>query len=194
MPGGYFQPYLITKEDGPILTAAAAATCLPKTANFSIPPNTLVQGTTIHVIAWGRISCAVTTPGTARFDLRLNNQIFFDSGAMSLNIIAKTTLPWWLDIIGTVRVTGLAGTASFFGMSKFTSEALINQAVATTGPAPGNALSASSSGIDSAPAAVSTNFDTTVTNPFDMFFTQTVATGSLTVHFARVDIGAIASF
>lgn len=182
MAQGLIAPVAIGFADGPTLTAAAAASCIPVTAKYTFAPNVLQPGATLRVTANGRISCAVTTPGTARFDIRLGGQICFDSGAMSLNVVAKTTLPWWLDILGSLRAGGAAGTASFFGISKFSSEALINQAVATTGPAPGNAMSGSSSGIDSAPAAVSTSFDTTVSNTFDVFFTQTVATGSFTVH------------
>lgn len=189
MAAGFAQIYSIGTNDGPTLTAAAAASMLPKTALFTFAPNSLLVGSAIRISAWGRISCAVTTPGTARFDVRLGGQICFDSGAMSLNVVAKTTLPWWLDIQGAIRATGVAATASFFGMSKFTSEALINQAVATTGPAPGNAMSASSSGIDSAPAAVTANFDTTVSNTFDVFFTQTVATGSFTCHYFTMEVG-----
>lgn len=193
MASGYWAPLAIGTADGPPLTAAAAATCLPTTARFTFPPNSLVVGTALRITANGRISCVVTTPGTARFDLRLSNNIMFDTGAMALNIIAKTTLPWWLDIVGTIRATGVAGTGSFFGISKFTSEALINQAVATTGPAPGNAMSGSSSGIDSAPAAITANFDTTVSNQFEMFFTQTVATGSFTVHNFILESASIAA-
>jgi hypothetical protein len=194
MASGYWSPLAIGTADGPTLTGAAAASCIPTTARFTFPPNSLVVGTALRITANGRISCVVTTPGTARFDLRLSpTLIMFDTGAMALNIVAKTTLPWWLDIVGTIRQTGVAGTASFFGISKFTSEALINQAVATTGPAPGNAMSGSSSGIDSAPAAITANFDTTVLNTFDMFFTQTVATGSLTVHNFIMESGSIAA-
>lgn len=193
MASGYWAPLAIGTADGPTLTAAAAATCIPVTAKFTFPPNSLVVGSALRITANGRISCVVTTPGTARFDLRLGNNIMFDTGAMNLNIVAKTTLPWWLDIVGSIRQTGVAGTASFFGISKFTSEALINQAVATTGPAPGNAMSGSSSGITSAPSAVTANFDTTVSNAFDMFFTQTVATGSFTVHNFILESGSVAA-
>lgn len=187
MASGYVEPLVLAVADGPTLTAAAAATCLPVTGKYTFAPNALGVGSALRVTAFGRISNVVTTPGTARYDLRLGGNVIFDTGAMSLNTVAKTNLPWWLDIVGVIRAVGAAGTASFFGMGRWTSEAYINTAVATTGPGPGSPLSASASGVDSAPAAVTANFDTTVSNTFDCFFTQTVATGSMTVHYFSLE-------
>ena len=179
MASGYLAPLAIGTGDGPTLTAAAAATCLPVTAKMTFPPNSIQVGSTFRITAQGRISCVVTTPGTARFDIRLGSTVIFDTGALNLNIVAKTTLPWWLDIFLTCRTAGSSG--NFFGFGKWTSEAYINTAVATTGPAPGSVISSVSGGPETAPA-VGSNVDLTASNTFDMFFTQTVATGSFTVH------------
>jgi hypothetical protein len=140
-----------------------------------------MPGTILRVQAQGRISCVVTTPGTARFDCRLNNVVCFDTGAMALNTVAKTTLPWWLDIQIVCRAAGVASTASFFGFAQFQSEAVVGSALASTAGAQGF-VSSVSTGPEGAPAPISTNVDTTVSCPFEMFFTQTVATGSFTVH------------
>jgi len=179
MASGLVTPLAIGVGDGPTLTAASAATCLPVTAKYTFPPNSIMQGSKLRITAFGRISCVVTTPGTARFDVRLGSTVIYDSGALNLNIVAKTTLPWWLDIAITCRTAGSSG--SFFGMCKWTSEAYINTAVATTGPAPGSVLS-SITGPETAPAVGANTVDLTASNTFDMFFTQTVATGSFTVH------------
>jgi len=189
MASGYWSPLAISSADGPTLTAAAAASMLPVTSLFTFPPNAFAVGSALRITAQGRISCVVTTPGTARFDIRLSSGIVaFDSGAMNLNIVVKTTLPWWLDILLVCRSVGTTGT--FFGFSKFQSEAVIGSALATVG-GNGSLLSSVSGGPETAPA-VGGSVNTTIANTFDCFFTQTVATGSLTCHNFILESGAIA--
>lgn len=178
MASGYLAPLAIGTGDGPTLTAAAAATCLPVTAKLTFPPNSIQVGSVFRVTAQGRISCVVTTPGTARFDIRLASTVVFDSGAMNLNTTAQTTVPWWLEIFLTCRTAGSSG--NFFGFSRFQSVAVVGSSAVTAG-GNGALISSVSGGPGSAPA-VGSNVDLTASNTFDMFFTQTVATGSLTVH------------
>lgn len=178
MASGYVSPLAISSADGPTLTAAAAASCLPVTAYYTFPPNGISIPSTFRITAAGRISCVVTTPGTARLDIRLGGTVIFDTGALNLNIIAKTTLPWWFDAIISCRATG--STGNFFGFGRFQSEAVIASPLATAG-GNGSILSAVSGGPETAPA-VGGAVNITVTNIFDCFFTQTVATGSFTCH------------
>jgi hypothetical protein len=189
MASGYWAPLAIGTGDGPTLTAAAAATALPVSAKITFPPNSIQAGTCLRITAQGRISCVVTTPGTARFDVRLGATVVFDTGALNLNIVAKTTLPWWFDGLLVCRTSGSSG--NFFGFGKWTSEAYINTAVGTTGPAPGSIISSVSGGPETAPA-VGSNVDLTASNTFDFFFTQTVATGSFTVHNFLLESGSVA--
>jgi len=194
MAAGIWEPLAISWGDGPTLTAAASASMLPITAKYTFPPNTIQVGTALRITAQGRISCVVTTPGTARFDVRMGSTVVYDSGALNLNIVAKTTLPWWLDIILIARANATNPTATplvMFGFGKWTSEAYINTAVATTGPAPGSVIS-SITGPETAPAVGVNAFDNTVSNAFDMNFTQTVATGSFTVHNLMLEAGSVA--
>lgn len=188
MASGYWSPLAIATADGPTLTAAAAATCLPVTALYTLPPNSIGVGTMLRVKASGRLSCVVTTPGTARFDIRLGGVVIFDSGALPLNIVAKTNVPFWLDIFVTCRSTG--ATAGFFGSASLSSEALLGGLPSASGGSP-IYLSAVAAGADSAPVLVSAG-NTTVANAFDMFFTQTVATGSMTVHQFLLESGSVA--
>lgn len=183
MAGGFWSPLAIATGDGPTLTAASANSMIPITAKYTFAPNSLIVGSSLRIYAQGRISCVVTTPGTARFDVRLGSTVVFDSGAMNLNTTAQTTVPWWLDICLTARSTATNPTATplaFMGFSQFQSVAVVGSAAVTAG---GNAslLSSVSGGPGSAPA-VGTSFDNTISNTFDCFFTQTVATGSLTCH------------
>lgn len=171
-------PLIIGSTDGPTLTAAAAASCIPTANRIILPTNYWYIGKKWHVRMSGRISCVVTTPGTARIDFRTGPSgtiVAFDSGALNLNIIAKTTVPWtfWADL--TCRAVGTGTSTTLFGQGQFASEAVI------ASPLP----SAGGIGVLNCPVgtpAVGTGFDNTAANAVDFFFTQTVATGSFTVH------------
>lgn len=178
MAAGFWQPQVIASGNGPTLTAAAAATALPVTAKFTFPPNSITIPWAMRITAQGNISCVVTTPGTARFDVRLGGTVIFDTGALNLNTTAKTTVPWWLDCLICSRAIGSSG--NFFGFGNFISSAVIGSAAATAG-GNGPLVSSVSGGPTTAPA-VGGNVDLTAANAFDFFFTQTVATGSFTVH------------
>lgn len=176
-----WQETLVASQvDGPTLTAAAAATCIPPAALLTIPAGWWQIGRMMKITAQGRISCAVTTPGTARFQVRHAAISIFDSGALNLNIVAKTTVPWWLEIVLTCRAIGNATNANVFGFGQFQSEAVIASPLPTVG---GNGSLLCPVGTP----AVGTGFDSTIANIMDLFFTQTVATGSLTVHQYKVE-------
>jgi hypothetical protein len=168
---------LITSEiDGPTLTAAAAATMLPAAAKFTFPPNFFDIGRSIRITASGRVSTVITTPGTLRFDVRLGaGVVVFDSLAILPDATAAyVTVGWYLDILMTCRAIGTTG--NFFGQGKFCCTDIAGQ-VATPPKGAHTAILPWNS-----PPAVGGNVDTTISNQLDMFFTQTVATGSLTCH------------
>jgi hypothetical protein len=170
-----FQQTLITAEvDGPALAAAAAASMLPAASKYTLPPNFFRVGKQLQINAMGRISTVITTPGTARFDLRLGNTVVWDSLAIVLDTAAAhVNVPWELELLITCRTIGAA--AALFGQGKFTSEVVIG-----FGAAPRGVVSAMLPW-NTAPA-VGATFDSTVSQVVDMFFTQTVATGGLTLH------------
>lgn len=172
-------PIARATADGPTLTGASAASCLPTPAVITLPNNFFdVPGKMLRITASGRISCAVTTPGTARFDIRLGASaiVAFDSLAMPLNIVAQTSVPWWLEILLTARAVGSGTTANLMGQGQFGSVALVGSPAPASG-APG----AFQLPYNTAPV-VGAGFDSTSALKLDMFFTQTVATGSMTLH------------
>lgn len=172
-------PVAMAQVDGPTLTAAAAATCLPTAAKVTLPNGFFDRpGKQLRITASGRISCVVTTPGTARYDIRLGASaiVAFDSQAIPLNIVAKTNVGWWLEILLTCRTVGSTTTATLMGQGFWTSEASVGAATAATS-APGSFMLP----YNAAPA-VGNGFDSTSALALDMFFTQTVATGSMTLH------------
>lgn len=179
-----WQETIVTGQvDGPTLTAAAAASCIPTPSRIILPNNYFYVGRMLHITLMGRISCVVTTPGTARFDIRMGPSgtlVVFDTGALNLNTAGKTTVPFWLDIVLTCRAVGAGTATNFMGVATFQSEAVVGAAVNTAG---GNGSLLAPVG---APA-VGGGFDNTAANALDIFFTQTVATGSMTVHQFKVE-------
>lgn len=172
-----YQVISASYSDGPTLTAAAAASALPTYVPTTLPAGYFQVGRVLRLTATGRISCVVTTPGTARFDLRIGGVVAWDSTAIPLNIVAKTTVPWRLDVLLTTRAVGSGTSANLIGQGSWLSEAALNVAVPSTGPGPGgNVLP-----YNIAPV-VGTGFNSQAANTLDFFFTQTVATGSFTLH------------
>jgi len=172
-------PIARATSDGPTLAAAAAASALPTPAKVTLPNSFFdVPGKQLRITAAGRITCAVTTPGTARWDVRLGASaiIAFDSQAIPLNIVAKVNVGWWLEILLTCRSVGSGTTATLLGQGVFTSEATVGAPTAATS-APGSFVLP----YNAAPVA-GAGFDSTSALALDLFFTQTVATGSMTLH------------
>ena len=172
---GYGETLITAQVDGPTLTTAAAASCLPPAALYTLPANFFRSiGQQLLVKASGRISCVITTPGTARYDVRFGATIVADSLAMNLNIVAKTTVNWYLELLMTCRALG--ASANLMWQGYWMSEAVIACALPTVG----------TSGIFTLPyasaPAVGSNFDSTDAQQVDLFFTQTAATGSMTLH------------
>lgn len=171
-------PLVIGSTDGPTLTAAAAASCIPVANRIILPTNYWTVGKQWFVRLAGRISCVVTTPGTARLDFRTGPSgtiVAFDTGALNLNVVAKTTVPWLFEAMLTCRAVGNGTASNLFGLGEFTSEALVGSPLPSAG---GNGKILCPVGTP----AVGTGFDNTASNAVDWFFTQTVATGSFTVH------------
>lgn len=176
MQQGWIQTLVSAQVDGSALTAASAASCIPTHAKITLPNNYFLIGSAIRIKASGRISCVVTTPGTARYDVRLGGTVVFDSQAISLNTTAKTNVGWWLEILLTCRAIGSGTSANLMGQGIWQSEAVIGSPVVTAG---GNGSVMIP--YNAAPA-VGGGFDSTAANTLDLFFTQTVATGSMTLH------------
>jgi hypothetical protein len=174
------------RGDGTALTAAATASLLQGStatrALYTFPANFFEVNRAIAIRATGRISCVVTTPGTARFQLQFGGSVnVFDSLAINLNIVAKTNVPWSLELELFCQASGNGTTATLFpGMCAFTSEAVVGSAVPTAG---GNGTVLLP--YNTAPA-VGTGFDSTSSQKTDLLFTQTVATGSIQLHTYKI--------
>lgn len=172
--GGPLNP---TISDGPTITAAGAASMIPTPNKITLPSQWWTIGKQMRITATGRISSVITTPGTARFDVRMGAVVVFDSLAILLDSVAgHTTVGWKLDILLTCRSVGAGTAATLWGQGTWTCEDILG----VPATAPKGVLSAILPW-NSTPAA-GTGFDNTAANAFDMFFTQTAATGSFTMH------------
>lgn len=181
MAVGFWQTLNTLQAPGTAVTAAArtSMTAGSTQARFTLPANALKNpGDQLLVKASGIISCVVTTPGTARFDLAMATVAKLDTAAMPLNIVARTSVPWALELLATVVIPGIAATWNFTG--QWLSEAMINTALQATGPGPGGTM-VPYSGTATGASTAGTTFDSTVSNILDLYFTQTVATGSCTL-------------
>lgn len=177
---GYWETLASVQADGTALTAAARASLLQgsaKTGLYTMALNRLRVGDVFHLRASGRISSVVTTPGTARFDLSwgVGGTAGMDTLAIPLNTVVQTTVPWVLDMEGIVRAVG--STGNMFWQGFWLSGAALNTAAPGTGPGPGGFCVP----YNTAPV-VGSNVDMTVTQILDFNFTQTVTTGSVTLH------------
>jgi hypothetical protein len=127
-------------------------------------------GKSIKIDMWGRISTVVTTPGTLTLRTKLGSTVTtgtgavtggvsaWDSGAIALNVVAKTNVTWHLKLLLTVQAAGDGALAKLMGIGKLTSEALV-------GAAAGQPLTFL---LPASAPAQGTGFDSTAAQSFDM--------------------------
>lgn len=178
----WIEPLVTAQSDGATITAAAATSCIPTHAKYTLPAQFFdAPGKQLEIIASGKISCAVTTPGTARFDVRFTSAgggtiVVFDGLVVPLSVAGRTNVAWYLHILLTCRAVGGSTSANLIGWGGLTSQATIGSPGDTVAAAGTFALP-----YNTAPA-VGNGFDSTAAQLVDLFFTQTVATGSLTLN------------
>jgi hypothetical protein len=173
-----YVPFIIGTTDGPTLTAAAAASCIPTANKTILPASYFTIGKKWNIKLQGRMSVAVTGGGTWLWDLRLGSAgstVCFSTGAIAQNAVAKTTLPWELEINLTCRAVGSGTSTNFFGIGRLAGETFIGAPLPAVGGCTVFVVPVTT-------PAVGSGFDNTVASIFDMFVTPSVATGSLTVH------------
>lgn len=161
---------------------------LPAHARRTIPANFFYIGQQLRLIATGRISNIVTTPGTLTLELRLgptSNIAAFSTAAMQMSTTAHTNVAWWFEALLTVREIGNATTANMFGQGRFTSQAASLTAVADSATTPATLL-----GPNSAPA-VGTGFDSTVANVADLFATFSIANAGNSIQTHQFSLQAL---
>lgn len=175
---GFLQQFLGAKVDGAALASSTTETSLLHAGSKTpFPPGffTKVGDQGLLVMAAGRISTLVTTPGTLTLKLKLGAVTIADGGAMVLSTSAKTNVSWFMWWLLTCRALGGGTAANFMHQGAFTSEA----AGATTVAGEAKTILLP----QSAPA-VGTGFDDTAAQALDLTGTWSVnsASNSITCH------------
>jgi hypothetical protein len=167
-----------TAVDGPALTASTTPTSiLHGTGKIALPANFFnYVGKRLFIKACGRISNIVTTPGTLTLDVRFGSVIVANGGAMALNIVAKTNVPWVLEWELTCRAIGPTTTANMMHQGTWVSESVIGAPLPSVGGAGVHML-------PNAAPAVGTGFDSTAAQTVDLFATWSLNNAnSIQVH------------
>lgn len=155
--------------DGTALTASTTPTSLLTGAGGApakcvLPASFFQVGRVLLIKAAGRISNIVTTPGTLTLDIRFGAIIVANGGAMALNVVAKTNVPWALEWLLTCRAIGSGTSANMHHQGVWSSESVIGSPLPTVGGAGQHML-------PNAAPAVGTGFDSTVAITVDLFAT-----------------------
>lgn len=138
-------------------------------ARFTLPAQFFDRpGKALKVVAAGRVSNIVTTPGTLTLDVRLGGVIACNGGAMALNVVAKTNVPWKLEWLLTCRNTGSGTGANLMHQGEWSSESVVGSPLPAAGGCGTHLL-------PNAAPAVGTGFDSTAALTVDLFATWSIA-------------------
>lgn len=184
---GFRERILEIYEDGTALnTSTTQTSLLPASAKeCTLGAGLLRVAKAIAFQFSGRISNIVTTPGTLALALRLGSVDAFSSGAMALNVVAKTDVHWVLEGELICRARGLSTSTTLFPKAcRFVSNSVIGSAAVTAG----------GMGIHGLPynavPAVGTGFDFSVSQLVDLLATWSIsnAANSIQLHAGHIDV------
>lgn len=162
--------------DGSAVTGTAAASLLPAASRLTINSGFFSRaGQVLRIHAAGRVSNIVTTPGTLTLTANLgptSNIAVWSSGAIALNVAAKTNVSWTLDLELTLRAVGAGTATNWIGIGQWTSESVVGAAAGTAVPVL----------VPASVPAVGTGCDSTVANILDLQATFSLTGNSMTLH------------
>ena len=165
-----------TIADGTAVTAAATETIL--VPDKTIQADYLVQGRTLKYTLFGRMSSAITTPGTFTFRLRwggVGGVALVASGAIAPDTAAAgTNVGWFAEFYVVCRSIGTSGTAMCWGRMA------LNDIIATTAGLSNQMF------VFPDAAAVAT-IDTTTAKALSPTVTNSLGTGSVQCHHALLE-------
>lgn len=178
------QTLITAQVDGTALANSTSATSiLPAAARFNFPSNLWAIGQKFRILASGRISTVVTTPGNLTLDVRLGaSTVIFNGGASALNIVAQNNATWDLVVDLICRSIGAGTNATVLGTGKFTSRASLNAPAVGTTTGVGTVLLP-----DTAPV-VGTGFDSTASAFIDLFATFSVANAANSIQLHQYEL------
>lgn len=101
---------------GSAITSTASE--LPLFSDVSIPANYMVPGRVLNITMAGKVSNAVTTPGTMTFRVRwggVGGTVLVASAALTQNVIVQTDKTWFAQISIQCITNGATGTFLTWG-------------------------------------------------------------------------------
>jgi hypothetical protein len=166
---GYSNTIAVAEQAGTSRSAyTTAVSILPARAAVAITPDFWDVGRTLRLRAAGRVSNVVTSQPTFTFEFRLGptaNIVAWSSGAILTSTTAHTTVPWYLEVMMTVRALGTGTTANIMGQGYTFSRAWMdsgaNADITTTGHP--------SLLVPETTPAVGTGWDSTINNLSDFY-------------------------
>lgn len=167
MARSYFRQSLVVSQiDSTALASSTTPTSiLPAAAWFTLPAGLIDSaGVIFKITAAGRVSNIVTSPGTLTLDVRFGSVVVANGGAMALNIVAKTNVPWWLEWYFTCRTIGGTTVATMIHQGIWASESVIGSPLPSAGGCGTHML-------PNAAPAVGNGFDSTAAQQVNLFGT-----------------------
>lgn len=180
----YTSTLITAQVDGTALANSTTPTSiLPGQAKYTLAPGFCDGvGKKLRILASGRISTVVTTPGTLTLDIRFGSVIVATSQAIALNVTAQTNATWILEWDLTVRAVGASTTANAIHTAKWISRASLNAPAVGTTNGVGTVL------IPDTAAAAGTGFDSTASQVVDLFATWSVANAANSIQLHQFEL------
>lgn len=184
---GFRERILEVYVDGTALASSTTETSLLPNSSYecTLGAGRLKIGAALAFAFSGRISTVVTTPGTLTLSVRLGSIDVFSSGALPLNVVAQTNIPWTLTGELVVRAVGTTTVTTLFPKNCiFTSRALVGASAAGTAAVGSEVLP-----YNAAPA-VGSGFDFSVSQLVDFMAQWSVsnAANSIQLHAGSIDV------
>jgi hypothetical protein len=192
MAQGFWQTLVTLQGPGTAIAATTTRTSMTvgsTQARYTMPANTIKQlGDKLVLRASGIISTVLTTPGTQTIDFAFATVANCSSGAMTLNAVAYTNTPWFMEMTMTAQAVGTAAQFRFTGY--WLSPASVNVALPATGPGPGGQI-IPYSGTATGASTLGATFDSTVTQLTDLYATQSINTAGSTIQLLQYSLTLI---
>lgn len=185
---GFRERILEIAEDGVAVANSTTQTTLLPTAKLTaaLPIGYFDRvGKVLEFEFSGRISSIVTTPGTLTLALRLGSVDVFASGAMPLNVVAKSDVHWVLRGALVCRAIGAATATTLMSKGcEFVSHSVIGSPAPTAGGAGTHLLP------HNAAPVVGAGFDNGSSQLINLLATWSVANAgnSIQLHAGHIDV------
>lgn len=166
MPGGFVASPFSAGENGPTLTAAAAASMLPTSRVYPLPVPLFGDiGSWLELYLAGQISTAGASPGTGTIDVKYGSTTIFTFTTPTF-AVSQSQIPWIINL--RLYATAIGSAATVKGIGYLVCPGLIasNPVVMLSGAPPANGSS----------------FDARASQNLDINWTFSATGNSLTVH------------